>query len=329
MHFESYRREAEVAVDAARSASSLCEAVRREMAATTLEKKDRSPVTVADYGSQALICRAVHEAFPDDAIVAEESAGALREAENQTLLDKLTGYVGRVRPGVTEARVQEWIDYGTSDAPAGRFWTLDPIDGTKGFLRNDQYAVALALIEEGAIKVAVLACPRLKPSIGSGEGTMFVAVAGEGTFTVPITGEAEPTRVRVSRTSDPAALRFCESVEAAHSSHSDSARLTESLGIKAEPIRIDSQAKYAIVARGDAEIYLRIPRGGEYKEKIWDHAAGVLVVREAGGRASDLRGNDLDFTHGRTLATNYGVLVTNGTLHDRILAAISNAGMAG
>ena len=222
---DSYGSELEVAISAAREAAALCEAVRVELAATTLEKKDRSPVTVADYGSQALICRAIHEAFPDDAIVAEESAGALREAENQTLLDVLTGYVRRVRSGANERLVRDWIDYGSSDAVHGRFWTLDPIDGTKGFLRNDQYAVALALIENGELKVAVLGCPRLQPASGSGEGTLFIAVAGEGAYEVSIDGNGEASPIRVSTVSNPRDLRFCESVEAAHSSHSDAARI--------------------------------------------------------------------------------------------------------
>lgn len=324
---DSYRSELEVAISAAREAAALCEAVRVELAATTLEKKDRSPVTVADYGSQALICRAIHEAFPDDAIVAEESAGALREAENQTLLDVLTGYVRRVRSGANERLVRDWIDYGSSDAVHGRFWTLDPIDGTKGFLRNDQYAVALALIENGELKVAVLGCPRLQPASGSGEGTLFIAVAGEGAYQVSINGNGEASPIRVSTVSNPRDLRFCESVEAAHSSHSDAARIAAELGIEAPPRRLDSQAKYGLVARGDAEIYLRMPRGTEYKEKIWDHAAGALVVTEAGGTVTDLQGDPLDFTHGRTLAENYGLLASNGTLHSEILGALESLGM--
>lgn len=302
--------------------------LRGELAATTLEKEDRSPVTVADFGSQALICRAIHEAFPDDALVAEENAAALRQERNQTLLDRLTGFVRRERPGVTESLVSEWIDYGTSDAASGRFWTLDPIDGTKGFLRNDQYAVALALIEDGRPLVGVLGCPRLPYAAGSAEGTLFVAVAGEGAYWLPLIGEADATPVHVSSRQDPRTLRFCESVESAHSSHSDSALVAQMLGIEAEPVRVDSQAKYGLVARGDADIYMRMPKGGNYQEKIWDHAAGALVVSEAGGRASDLRGKALDFSHGRTLAANYGVIVTNSGLHDLVLKTIAEAGLA-
>ena len=155
-----------------------------------------------------------------------------------------------------------------------------------------------------------------------------MAVRGEGAFTVPLEGEGEAEPVRVSETADPAAIRFCESVEKAHSSHSDAGRIAELLKIAAEPVRLDSQAKYAVVARGAAEAYLRLPRDGVYREKIWDHAGGVIVVEEAGGRVTDITGAPLDFSHGRTLAKNLGVIVSNGSVHDAILGAIENLGIA-
>ena len=78
-------------------------------------------------------------------------------------------------------------------------------------------------------------------------------------------------------------MRWCESVEAAHQAHSVSARIADALGTAVAPRRIDSMLKYGLVARGDAELYLRLPKKAGYREKIWDHAAGALVVTEAGG----------------------------------------------
>ncbi|GIS58235.1 MAG: hypothetical protein CM1200mP2_04600 [Planctomycetaceae bacterium] len=69
--------------------------------------------------------------------------------------------------------------------------------------------------------------------------------------------------------------RLCESVEAGHSAHDRSEVIGGTLGLQAEPVRLDSQAKYATVADGGAEIYLRLPVDAKYQEKIWDHAAGV------------------------------------------------------
>ena len=86
---------------------------------------------------------------------------------------------------------------------------------------------------------------------------------------------------------------------------------------------MDSQVKYGVVASGDAEIYLRLPTRVGYVEKIWDHAAGAIVVEEAGGRASDMYGAPLDFTQGRRLEKNRGVIVTNGAIHDRVIEAVS------
>ena len=67
----------------------------------------------------------------------------------------------------------------------------------------------------------------------------------------------------------PSSLNFLESVEAAHSSHSFNDRVSTLLGITRPPIRVDSQAKYCCLARGDAGAYLRMPTGVGYREKIW------------------------------------------------------------
>ncbi len=68
-----------------------------------------------------------------------------------------------------------------------------------------------------------------------------------------------------------------------------------------EIVRIDSQAKYVVVADGRAEIYIRHSGNVDYREKVWDHAAGYLIVQEAGGRVTDLDGLPLDFSHGLRL----------------------------
>ena len=90
---------------------------------------------------------------------------------------------------------------------------------------------------------------------------------------------------------------------------------------------MDSQAKYGVVARGEAEIYLRMPTRADYREKIWDHAAGALIVEEAGGTVTDIRGRPLEFHHGRELTANRGVIVTNGRLHARVLKALRAMGL--
>jgi len=329
MRPNAYEKEREVALAAVREAAVVCQAVQAGISPAVLEKKDRSPVTVADYGSQALVCRLLKEAFPDDPVIGEEDAKALRQPEQAALLEKVVSHVRRIRPEADARTVCDWIDHGRTEHYTERFWTLDPIDGTKGFLRSEQYAIALALIIDGEVVVAALACPNLPVEKGATEnGVVYTAILGQGAWRVPIdkAGSAEP--IHVSAQTDSAAARFCESVESGHSSHSDAANVAAQLNITEEPVRLDSQAKYAVVARGEADIYLRLPTRPGYVEKIWDHAAGMLVVTEAGGRATDIHGKPLSFKHGHQLEENRGVIVTNGHLHDRVLEALRTVGVA-
>jgi 3'(2'), 5'-bisphosphate nucleotidase len=111
----------------------------------------------------------------------------------------------------------------------------------------------------------------------------------------------------------------------AHSSHDRAVEVGRRLGIETAPLRIDSQAKYALVARGDAEIYFRLPRPGtDYVEKIWDHAAGSLVVEAAGGTVTDMHGKPLNWTHAPLLEANEGIVATNGHIHQEVLDVLAD-----
>jgi 3'(2'), 5'-bisphosphate nucleotidase len=114
------------------------------------------------------------------------------------------------------------------------------------------------------------------------------------------------------------------SFESGHTNVSQIDILADKMGIEAEPVRMDSQAKYAVLASGGGEIYLRLlsSQKPNYREKIWDQAAGSIVIEEAGGRVTDLDGKPLDFTQGRTLAANRGICATNGILHTDTLNAL-------
>ncbi len=325
----SYDEERTVAFEAVQAAAELTESVRDQMG-EVLEKDDRTPVTVADFGSQALICRALLAAFPEDPVIGEEDSSALRNPDNADVRDQVVEHVRAHHSNAGPEGVYTWIDHGTAREYSDRFWTLDPIDGTKGFVRGDQYAIALALIVEGTPQVAALCCPRLPDSLDADEpetrGQAFLAVRGEGTWQRPLSDEDAPTPIHTSDTTDPSESRFTESFVSSHSSRGLAADAAERLGITADPVRIDSQAKYAMVANGNAEIYLRLPRPGtDYTERIWDHAAGALVVEAAGGTVTDMHGEPLDFTHGPLLQTNEGVVATNGPVHDDVIAALQAA----
>ena len=282
-------------------------------------------MTIADFASQAVICRELRAVFNDDPIVAEEDAAALRGDDNAKFRDQIVNEIAAVNVDVDLDRALNWIDFGNHDGTADRFWTLDPIDGTKGFLRKQQYAISLALIAEGQLQVAALACPNLSVNGSSNElGVVLSAVRSEGASLHKLDSpERTPQSIHVSKTLEGHAARFCESVESGHSSHSWSAQIRERLGSTSESVRLDSQAKYAVVSRGEADIYLRLPTRKDYQEKIWDHAGGVLVIEEAGGRVTDLDGKPLDFSQGTTLKANQGVVATNGLVHDEVLSVVA------
>jgi 3'(2'), 5'-bisphosphate nucleotidase len=351
-----YQTEREHALEAVVRAARLCRQVQSEMVRPLASQKaDRSPVTVADYGSQAIVCRSLAAAFPGDPVVAEETAEALRHPDQGEMLGHVTRYVRKVLSGAAPADICDWIDRGQA-APAARFWTLDPIDGTKGFLRGDQYAIALALIVGGRLQVGALACPNLTPdpfqrwpddalpqsppsdggegcslprSYGGGQGgggVVFVAVRGQGAAMLPLDGDGQPRPIHVGSLADPAGARFTESFEPAHADQAAHQALARALGITRPALRMDSQAKYGVVARGEAALYLRLPspQTPDYRENIWDHAAGVLLVEEAGGRVTDALGADLDFGMGRKLFKNRGIIASNRQLHEAILNALAS-----
>jgi 3'(2'), 5'-bisphosphate nucleotidase len=160
------------------------------------------------------------------------------------------------------------IDEGKGQGGKKRFWTLDPIDGTKGFLRGDQYAVCLALVDQGQVKVAAMACPNL-PSQSDKVGVVYSAVRGQGAFKQGLNEGAETSAVKVSTVADFSSAYFCESVETGHSNHGMSQGIATKLGIVKPSVRMDSQCKYGLLAEGGADIYLRFPTQVGYAEKIW------------------------------------------------------------
>jgi len=319
--------ELKMAIDAARAAARVCRAVQETMVAEdAIEKRDKSPVTVADFASQAIVCSRITAARPGERIVAEETAADLLGEERRALREAVVRRAAaEAAAPVREEQVLAWIEAGTAEAEGSRYWTLDPIDGTKGFLGKRQYAVAVALIENGRVVLGVLACPNLPAD--SGTGALFAAVEGGRARTLPLWNDGDwPAReIRVAQISSPAEARFCESFHGEHSDQKTSAQVAARLGITAEPYRIDSQCKYAAVARNDASIYLRLPTRKDYREKIWDHAAGKIIVEAAGGRVTDIDGNPLDFTCGRTLDRNRGIAATCGGIHEQVLEAIREA----
>lgn len=376
----------------------------------TVEKLDNSPVTIGDFASQAIALKLLHNQFPLDMFIAEEGSDVLRADEE--LLNKVWDAVMVASLGIEsiclwkdKCELLQSIDYGqgidessSSDvAETRRVWCLDPIDGTKGFLRGriegGQYCIALALIEDGSPVVSVLGCPNQpvltnKPHQSSEEngpygawsqdeiheaerqpnnlfpssnrGCLFVAVRGGGCYEVAIhdlqkvlfgsinendtyTTIWKRLQVTPGKSKTPSQATFCLGVERGFSDPKGTvlkiAQLLHGEGAivsnNDEPdiknaFRLDGQGKYGILARGEAEYFLRLPKPG-YIDWVWDVAAGYLVLNEAGGMMTDVNGSEIVFSgigidRNAKLPSNVKGLLGScgGVFHDELVDAYAS-----
>ncbi len=322
-HLEDTLPEVRFALDAVEKASMLAATVQSSLNHRSLVKKDRSPVTVADLAVQALIARMLQSVFPEDSLVAEEEASEVNSPLGSQLLESAAGAVRAFLPDASAGDARRWVSWGENPPRRDRFWTLDPIDGTKGFLRGEQYAVALSLLVDSRPRIGVLGCPKLR--LDGQEGVLAIAVEGQGAWTTPL-HRRNYRRLQVSGTSRAEDARVLRSVEAGHTDSKGFDRFLRHFGTSRPPMLMDSQTKYAFLAAGQGDLLLRMvsPARPGYREKIWDHAAGALIVEEAGGRVTDLHGSPLDFSQGRRLEKNVGVAASNGALHETALDALAS-----
>lgn len=321
-----------IALEAVASAMSITRAVQARVEAVAGHlKDDRSPVTVADYAAQAIVSMVLREGIDDPAlqrIVGEEDTGDLARSGNAPIRAAVTQAVQSWRPGTTEADVMAAIDACNHDASGDVWWTLDPVDGTKGFLRGGQYAIALGLLQDGVVEVGILGCPNLSidpgrdPAIADreGSGLLYGAQRGYGAWEFR---DGDPTatglRITCPAWSDDKAIRCCASVESHHSNKGQTSKLLARFENEKVMVRLDSQTKYAVLARGQADAYLRLPTRNDYRERIWDHAGGMLVATEGGAIVTDVRGRALDFSHGTCLEQNRGVIAAADGLQQRLV----------
>lgn len=307
-----------------------------------ITKDDKSPVTVADFAAQAIVAKVLTDHLGDIRLVAEESSTFLRDPDHATHLQATLAAVQAVWPEATEDSLLAAIDRGSADTHHAGFWTLDPVDGTKGFLRNQQYAIALAYIERATPTIGVMGCPNLPRRFShpldtpDPRGCLYAAIKGSGVdeYAADAPPDHSPDKPNAIKRLDHEPgepISVCASVEKAHSNVSDTDRILEYLSQHnhptGEPTRLDSQAKYAVTARGQADAYLRLPTKKGYVERIWDHAAGALVATEAGCFVTDIHGNALDFGHGRGLEKNKGIVCAPPRVHGLIIGAIKELGI--
>ncbi|GLT33498.1 hypothetical protein SLA2020_080820 [Shorea laevis] len=369
---EKYSRELDVAVRAVQMACSLCQKVQDNLISKTnnqIHSQDgNSAVTVADWSVQAIVSWVLSESFGSKnvSIVAEDDVQSLSKADSAGLLELVVktvndclyeaprfGLEGPETPLLSSDVLEAISRCNSTGGPTGRFWALDPINGTLGFVQGDQYAVALALIEDGEVVLGVLGCPnypmkkewlsyhhryhriisQLTPTTSESwdKGCVIYARRGSGeAWMQPLHKKNNmliwpnsAIRAQVSSIDNPALATFCVEKSNSTSSHSFTAGLAHSFGLRKQPLRVHSMVKYAAIAREDADIFMKFVRTG-YKEKIWDHAAGVVIIQEAGGVVTDAGGSPLDFSKGIYLeGLDRGIIASAGPkLHEKIIGDI-------
>ncbi|MCD7453298.1 hypothetical protein HAX54_020463 [Datura stramonium] len=357
-----YYRELEAAVDVVERACRLCVDVKKSLFSSDgriLEKNDQTPVTIADFGVQALVSLEMNRLFPSIPLVAEEDSAFLRSNNLVGSVVDVVKEKATLGDEVTEDNILKAIDRGGKDAcvfgpePA-TYWILDPIDGTRGFVKGSEalYVVGLALVVEGQIVLGVMGCPNWhgdcsdNSSIGvqekrsSGSGIIMVSHVDCGTWTKRLsdilTIESLHTWTRCSADSCQMVEEACFTIPESQTWKSlplsgllDAKTDSENIGegnILLLSACCGSLCKYLMVASGRASVYIQGKKATSII-KVWDHAVGIICVHEAGGKVTDWEGSSLDFaadqTERRLIFPSGGVLVTNGSLHSKIIGMIS------
>ncbi|OWM91320.1 hypothetical protein CDL15_Pgr000264 [Punica granatum] len=330
-----YHRELVAAIDAVERACRLCVDVKRSLLSShgrILEKNDQTPVTVADFGVQALVSLELSKQFPSIPLVAEEDSAAIRS-------NNLADFVVDVTTSKTSS----------SDNPLSKGDILEAIDrgGKDAFSFGAQpatYWVGLALVVKGEIVLGVMGCPNWQEDLSnvSRPGMIMVSHFGYGTWTKRLSYTIEGTnkvpeywtRCFVDALRSVKEARFCipdsQTWESLPLSTSYKAK-NEAGSLKEDEILLlpsccGSLCKYMMVASGKASVFM-LRTKAERTIKAWDHAVGMICVHEAGGKVTDWEGSQINFAadlaERRIIFPSGGVLVTNGNLHEKILHMIS------
>jgi 3'(2'), 5'-bisphosphate nucleotidase len=309
-----------------------------------MDKEDDTPVTIGDLAAQALIISALHSAFPDDTFLGEETAKMLRDDE--TLAEKVWKLVSSTHLDDQEARellatpksreeMLDVIDLGRGEGGRkGRIWVMDPIDGTLTFMRGQQYAVCLCLLEDGKQKVAVLGCPNMslqslpitENTISKDGGYLVSAIKGYGVTLRQITsGGLQPAKREISRGAFTSLSKLgnIEALESSSMDHEKNQLVAEKLGLSWPGVDIWSQQmKYVAMAVGGHDVMVRIPVKAGHRTALWDHAGGHLLAEEMGIKLTDLDGKEIDFGTGRRFYDNFGNIAAPVAFHAEILKAV-------
>ncbi len=247
-----YTKELAMAIDLAEQAG----VIQQKYQATQLSpeyKADHSPVTIVDRRCEERIRSGLLNAFPRDGFIGEES--------------------------------------GTIEGTSGRRWIVDPLDGTRPFIRGiPTYSTLIGLEDHGIPVVGVIHLPALKQTCWAGKG--------HGAFNngTPIHVSTTPTL----RKAMGSALGFIE-----HDSENLRKRLLSCMRTWNYAYGFMDAFSYACCAGGKLDLCVNL------LDKPWDCGAAACIIVEAGGRFSDLEGNES--------IHNGSIVLSNGLLHRQVL----------
>jgi 3'(2'), 5'-bisphosphate nucleotidase len=233
-------------------------------------KAPGNPVTAADHAANELIIAQLHRHFSGEAVLSEESSDDM------------------------------------SRLGSDLFWVVDPLDGTKEFIkRNGEFSVMVGMIEKGRPALGVVGQP----------ATNFLYSGAEGLGAWLSTPRGEQV-LRVSMITESSQLRMVAS-----RSHFDPRvdRVRQRLGIH-EILRSGSVGlKCGLIARGDCEVYVH----PSSHVNLWDSCGPAAILAAAGGKMTDLRGETLDYS-GVDVRHRHGLLATHGRLHDKVVETLAS-----
>ena len=337
-----------VAIQAVRLGSLIASKAQKDCFGKSISKSDASPVTVADFAVQAAISHVLLQSYPSIRLLAEEDDNTfqkLPEEARKEVCQRVVEFVPDLLAygDKVESKISALIgrgDYCKANNPNEEeresVFVLDPIDGTKGFLRGEQYAICLGFLEkDGKASIGVLGCPNLPEGFdenisSSFRGFLFEALLNEGArirklFLEKNEGDEVLRDLSLPKPT-PERIIFTESYESSHTIPGLYDLLFREFNIDSnkDVIRIDSQSKFALLARGDAQVY---PRLTPFDQCIWDVLPGYVLLVESGGLVTDIDGNSIDFLQGRTVKCNRIVSTCFGkdNLHQKVIALIKNA----
>ncbi|ADH17575.1 inositol monophosphatase family protein [Chlamydia trachomatis] len=275
------------------------------------KKPDQTYVTPADYAIQYYFYQKLTSLFPHIPLVGEET---LNPATDHPRIPQILQFAQQLDPKVSCQDLYQALSPESSHSSL--FWLTDPIDGTSGFIKQRCFAIALSLFYEHTPVLSVIACPSSK----NNSFKIYSAAKGEGlticnpthSFPFSLHEDFQPT------------CKFCEaSLSARNHQHLATHILSKHLPWNPQPIRADSQCKYAWVADNTVDFFIRIPYSPP-RAHYRDHAPGVFLIEEAGGLVTDISGNPLPFSNPNLYLDRHPLILAsaNEQMHSTILETL-------